>query len=200
MSMQNTGMAPGQVAEVKRAVLPHAQRIVVAGTIDASTSEIMGALQGIPVTVGDTLVVDPSYLTDRDEPLTFEVVAMKPAKPATIGVATVLVEADPETDDEPAPRYSRPNPRRQAPPRNATDRKPAKPAPPSEPGFGAAPQEIGPPDEPEANEPEKPTGPTQQEALLAGLNDQLDLLTGWLSLLTKPGNLPTAWGLPQVAG
>lgn len=200
MSMQNTGMAPGQVAEVKRAVLPHAQRIVVAGTIDASTSEIMGALQGIPVTVGDTLVVDPSYLTDRDEPLTFEVVAMKPAKPATIGVATVLVEADPETDDEPTPRYSRPNPRRQTPPRNATDRSPAKPATPSEPGFGAAPQEIGPPDEPEANEPKKPTGPTQQEALLAGLNDQLDLLTGWLSLLTKPGNLPTAWGLPQVAG
>ena len=37
-------------------------------------------------------------------------------------------------------------------------------------------------------------------ALLAGLETELDVLTGWLSLLTSPSNLPTTWGLPEVAG
>jgi transitional endoplasmic reticulum ATPase len=44
------------------------------------------------------------------------------------------------------------------------------------------------------------TGPTQSDALLAGLDAELDLLTGWLSLLTSPRDLPAAWGLPRVAG
>jgi transitional endoplasmic reticulum ATPase len=35
---------------------------------------------------------------------------------------------------------------------------------------------------------------------LAGLDDQRDLLTGWLSLLTSSSDLPKAWGLPRVAG
>jgi transitional endoplasmic reticulum ATPase len=43
-------------------------------------------------------------------------------------------------------------------------------------------------------------GPTRSEALLAGLDDQKDLLTGWLSLLTSTADLPAAWGLPRVAG
>lgn len=46
----------------------------------------------------------------------------------------------------------------------------------------------------------KPVAPTTAEALLAGLETERDLLTGWLSLLTGDGDLPTAWGLPSVAG
>jgi len=42
--------------------------------------------------------------------------------------------------------------------------------------------------------------PTTAQALLAGLDNELDVLTGWLSLLTSPDNLPDAWGLPSVAG
>ena len=42
--------------------------------------------------------------------------------------------------------------------------------------------------------------PTTAQALLAGLDSELDVLTGWLSLLTSSDNLPTAWGLPNVAG
>lgn len=42
--------------------------------------------------------------------------------------------------------------------------------------------------------------PTTAEALLAGLDDELDLMTGWLSLLTSEADLPAAWGLPRVAG
>jgi transitional endoplasmic reticulum ATPase len=36
--------------------------------------------------------------------------------------------------------------------------------------------------------------------VLTGLEDELDTLTGWLTLLTSPGDLPAAWGLPKVAG
>lgn len=43
-------------------------------------------------------------------------------------------------------------------------------------------------------------GPTESDALLAGLDAQRDLLTGWLTLLTSPADLPKTWGLPKVAG
>ena len=42
--------------------------------------------------------------------------------------------------------------------------------------------------------------PTTAEALLAGLDTELETLTGWLTLLTSHGDLPKAWGLPRVAG
>jgi len=43
-------------------------------------------------------------------------------------------------------------------------------------------------------------GPTTAMALLAGLDEELETLTGWLALLTSADDLPTAWGLPRVAG
>ena len=43
-------------------------------------------------------------------------------------------------------------------------------------------------------------GPTTAAALIAGLDAELDTLTGWLSLLTGAKDLPDAWGLPRVAG
>jgi transitional endoplasmic reticulum ATPase len=48
----------------------------------------------------------------------------------------------------------------------------------------------------------RPAGeaPTAAEALLAGLDTELETLTGWLRLLTSHENLPAAWGLPAVAG
>ncbi len=42
--------------------------------------------------------------------------------------------------------------------------------------------------------------PTTAEALLAGLDNELEIMTGWLSLLTSRRDLPEAWGLPSVAG
>lgn len=38
------------------------------------------------------------------------------------------------------------------------------------------------------------------DALLIGLENELDILTGWISLLTSPSDLPATWGLPAVAG
>ncbi|MBI5156635.1 MAG: AAA family ATPase, partial [Acidimicrobiia bacterium] len=43
-------------------------------------------------------------------------------------------------------------------------------------------------------------GPTTAEALIAGLDAELDMLTGWIRLLTGADALPEAWGLPRVAG
>ncbi len=51
-----------------------------------------------------------------------------------------------------------------------------------------------------AARPPRPGAPTTTEALLAGLETELEMLTGWFSLLTSPQDLPSAWGLPQVAG
>jgi SpoVK/Ycf46/Vps4 family AAA+-type ATPase len=42
--------------------------------------------------------------------------------------------------------------------------------------------------------------PTTAEALIAGLDNELDTLTGWLTLLTTTDDLPRSWGLPEVAG
>lgn len=38
------------------------------------------------------------------------------------------------------------------------------------------------------------------EALLAGLDTQVDVLTGWFSLLATDTNLESTWGMPEVAG
>jgi transitional endoplasmic reticulum ATPase len=43
-------------------------------------------------------------------------------------------------------------------------------------------------------------GPTTADALLAGLDTELETLGGWISLLTSADRLPEAWGLPRVAG
>lgn len=43
-------------------------------------------------------------------------------------------------------------------------------------------------------------GPTTAQALVAGLDSQLETLSGWLRLLTGAEALPRAWGLPRVAG
>ncbi len=42
--------------------------------------------------------------------------------------------------------------------------------------------------------------PTMAEAMVAGLETEMETLTGWLALLTSPNDLPDAWGLPRVAG
>ncbi len=42
--------------------------------------------------------------------------------------------------------------------------------------------------------------PSTAAALLAGLDTELETLTGWLSLLTSPDDLAGAWNLPKVAG
>ena len=41
---------------------------------------------------------------------------------------------------------------------------------------------------------------TTADALLAGLDTELETMTGWLKLLTSAADLPGSWGLPAAAG
>lgn len=61
-------------------------------------------------------------------------------------------------------------------------------------GAGSAPPPVS------VDDPGRHDAPTTSQALLAGLDGELDLLTGWFTLLTAPDDLPSAWGLPRVAG
>jgi len=70
-------------------------------------------------------------------------------------------------------------------------------------GDGTAVHQAGEPAPEVARQPAgRPGGeaPTTAEALLAGLDTELELMTGWLTLLTSPGDLPASWGLPSVSG
>ena len=199
VAMANARVMETQVVDATRAILPHAQRIVIAGEeLPASPKEIIAALHGTPVTPGDRLVIDPSYVSGAEADIFLDVVEMKPAKAATVGVATVIVAQGSDRPDPPAaavegesirrtPATSRPRGAQTAP---VTD----------DPSRGA--RSVA--EKPTAAEaepvPPGPLSPTRAEALLAGLETELELLTGWLSLLTSPGDLPSAWGLPQVAG
>ena len=54
-----------------------------------------------------------------------------------------------------------------------------------------------------ASQPQQTTSPvrmTRDLAVLTGLDEELETLTSWLTLLTSPKDLPSAWGLPNVAG
>lgn len=42
--------------------------------------------------------------------------------------------------------------------------------------------------------------PTTSEAMLVGLETELETLTGWLRLLAGSDDLPSSWGLPRAAG
>lgn len=63
---------------------------------------------------------------------------------------------------------------------------------------------VGPPTQiAAAGEQDGPVADTRSrtaEALLAGLDTEIDVLTGWFSLLASDKGLETTWGMPQVAG
>jgi len=177
VGMRNARVTEGQAIEAKRAVLPHAQRIVVAGDeLPGNPKDLIAALHGTPVTPGDVLSIDASYLSNGSEDaIELQVVEMKPPKAATVGVATVIVaEGDQTTSFAVTSARVSKRPVGAAAP-SATETSQPAPSPP-------------------------PTAPSRADALLAGLESELELMTGWLSLLTSVEDLPSAWGLPQVAG
>lgn len=46
----------------------------------------------------------------------------------------------------------------------------------------------------------EPDAPSTADALLAGLDNEVELMTGWFSLLATADNLAAAWNMPEVAG
>ena len=154
-AMANAGVEAGQVVDVKRALLTSARRVTLAGeTLPAEPRALVHALQGRPVTAGDRVTIDASYLAAA-QPVTIEILVVEPDHTGLVGPGTVFATVG------------------GAPPAITTAVDAVQVAPGT---------------------------PTTAEALLAGLDTELEVLTGWLSLLTSPDDLPAAWGLPRVAG
>ncbi|MGZ8784370.1 MAG: hypothetical protein ACXW1Y_02250 [Acidimicrobiia bacterium] len=159
-ALANAGLSPGQGVDAKRAILPTARRVVIAGDqLPLEVRTLVHGLQGRPVSTGDQMTVDSAYGNGGGEPVEIRIAEVDPEPAATVGMATSFLS---ETEAQRAPQMS---------------------------------AEVSP-----AVSAARPGAPTTTEALLAGLETELEMLTGWFSLLTSPQDLPSAWGLPHVAG
>ncbi len=159
--LDNAGLYLGQGIDAKRIILPTAALVVIEGAeLPLDAKAMARALQGIPVSVGDVVAVDPAYADGAEHHIEVKVVAVEPGQAVMVGANTRIV---------PEPEAVR---RELSPERDVTD-----------------PETV-----------DVPRVPSTAEALLAGLTNELDVLTGWFSLLTGHRDLPAAWGLPEVAG
>jgi transitional endoplasmic reticulum ATPase len=159
--LDNAGVYLGQGIDAKRVILPTAERVVIAGVgMPLDARAMARALQGIPVSVGDVVAIDPAYRDGATDPIDISIVAVEPGEAALVGAHSRIVTESEAAED-------------------ARVEAPAVPASATIPAIAV---------------------PTTAEALLAGLTTELDVLTGWVSLLTSHRDLPAAWGLPEVAG
>jgi len=169
----NCGIAAGQSLEVKRAVL-HAAKIVRLDQDLVDARHLARALHGQPVTTGDTVTIEPGYHSGDDDVL-LKVLAVEPDGVGLVGATTqfAIGQAPPAAPLAASPAAT-----------DATAATKATP-PPAKADAPSAPAE-----------PEN----TIEQALLAGLDNELDMLTGWLSLVATNQDLATAWNIPSVAG
>ncbi|HKX74316.1 MAG TPA: AAA family ATPase [Acidimicrobiia bacterium] len=174
-AMANAGVGDGQGVDATRAVLGSLSLVVLDGAdLAVEPKLLVRALQGRPITAGDNITVAGSHVGGEAD-LNLKVLSVEPEPAGLVGAGTRFVsEADAAAPSPPSPA-------------------PVASPPTTKPSATSS-QPIPPTPAPAAS------GPTTSEALLAGLDAELDLLTGWLSLLTSPENLPGAWGLPRVAG
>jgi len=171
LARSNAGATPGQSLDAVRAVLGQAHLVRVAtDKLPADPGTLIRAWQGRPVSNGDRLELAAGYA--GGSPAEVAVAAVEPGGAGLIGAATRFLTAQEPAPVAPAPDPPRPKPQAKQPT--------AQPPP--------------------AVLVEAPPGPTRSDALLAGLDDQKELLSGWLSLLTSSSDLPAVWGLPRVAG
>jgi len=171
IAMSNAGVRPGASVEVKRVIL-HPAEIVRLADHALEPRELARALQGAPLTAGDEIIIEAGY-HEGDGDIVLTVNAVEPDGSGLVGSTTRFA-----TGDAPAPAA-------------------AAPAPAATPAPKAAPMKATPANAPE---PTKPAGPTTAEALLAGLDNEVELVTGWFSLLATSDNLAASWGMPAVAG
>ncbi len=150
-TMANAGLHPGQAADVTRALLPSAEMVTISGdALDLDSRSLVHALQGRPVSVGDTVTIDPSYGDAGPEPVQLMVHSVSPASSGVVTAATRFVGEGKASSTEPALETVHLS--------------------------------------------------TTPPPVLTGLEQELETLTSWLKLLTSPQDLPSAWGLPKVAG
>jgi transitional endoplasmic reticulum ATPase len=159
-TMRNAALRPGSSVNVKRVILPVAQ-VVRFSEHQLEARVLARALQGAPVTAGDTISIDAGYF-DGDADLELTVTAVEPG----IGVVGSTT-------------------------RFATGSGPGEAAP------ARAALVAGTAAAAATGEDEHPS---TAEALLAGLDNEVELVTGWFSLLATAQDLATSWKLPAVAG
>ena len=180
ITLANAQTSEGQSIDAARAVLGPAELVVIdVDKLEVDPKLLVRGLQGRPLSNGDRVEVPGSYLS-RPDAFAFTVKAVDPAGAGLIGAGTRFVsrseDGSPKADGG----------RRKSEDGSLEDgRRKAEGGSQAKDSTAAAPVA---------------TGPTTAEALLAGLDAEKDLLTGWLSLLTSPDNLPATWGLPRVAG
>lgn len=171
LARANAGVALNASVDVTRAVLSTARLVVIGvDSLPADGRTLVRALQGRPLSAGDAVVVPSGHIEGIDDDLELVVERVEPDTGGLVGSATRFV-------DRTAPESPAPLP----------DGRPAA-------ASGAEPEQQG------SESPPVPAGPSTSDALLAGLEAELDLLSGWFTLLTSPKDLPAAWGLPAVAG
>jgi transitional endoplasmic reticulum ATPase len=181
LAIANANTKEGAGVEAVRAVLgPAAVVVIDADPLPVDPKILVRTLQGRPVSSGDQLAIDGSYLESRVH-LALRVKTVEPGGAGLVGAGTRFVSAE-QTED--GGRKAEAEPGRQT--LDARRKTEPKAKTPEGPKTSATPK--------------GPVAPTTAEALLAGLDAERDLLSGWLSLLTSPENLPAAWGLPRVAG
>jgi transitional endoplasmic reticulum ATPase len=155
LALANAGVSVGDTVDVVRVPLAEAQRVEVTGEQGLDARHLSRSLQGLPLTVGDTVLISTSYGQGAATEARVRVTAVEPAGRGLVGNRTLVYPAQ----------------------------------------TGPVAEVVEHPEGSVSGE-----GPTTAEALLAGLDTELDLMTGWLSLLTSADDLPAAWGLPKVAG
>ncbi len=154
VALANAGVGVGDSVEASRAILATAEQVILIGeSLPLPASRLVKALQGRPVSSGDTLIVDSQHV-EGDGPIELDVESVNPASSGLIGPGTAFIPSAAANSSKPP------------------DEAPAQPTP----------------------------SDATVKALLTGLENELDVLSGWLSLLTSPSDLPKTWGLPTVAG
>jgi transitional endoplasmic reticulum ATPase len=180
ITLVNAQTSEGHSIEAVRAVLGPAEVVVIdVDDLEVDPKVLVRSLQGRPMSNGDRVEVAGSYLS-RPEPFAFSVKAVDPAGAGLVGAGTRFVS---RTED--GSRKTEVGRRKTEDGSLEDGRRKAE--------GGSKAKDSTP-------SPVVPAGPTTAQALLAGLDAEKDLLTGWLSLLTSPDNLPATWGLPRVAG
>ena len=180
ITLANAQASEGQSIDAVRAVLGPAEVVVIdVDQLEVDPKLLVRGLQGRPMSNGDRVEVAGSYLS-RPEPFSFSIKAVGPAGAGLIGAGTRFVSRS-----EDGSRQAEVGSRKSEDESFEDRRRKAEAGSQAQDSTAA---------------PKVPAGPTTAQALLAGLDAEKDLLTGWLSLLTSPDNLPATWGLPRVAG
>lgn len=181
LAIANAAVSEGGGVDATRAVLGPAGVVVIdSEPLPVDPKILVRTLQGRPISSGDRVGIDGSYLESGAD-LVLRIEKVEPDGAGLVGAGTRFVS---RTETSKPPDGSR----------KTQASKPQDESRKTEAGPQGGRNSVG------DTKPKHPPPPTTAEAMLAGLDAERDLLSGWLSLLTSPDNLPAAWGLPRVAG